>query len=579
MYYRSRNLIPRRLKFTAWINIAIQISFPLVSIFIPMVASAFTEDRNKHQKPLSQNNKYFFFKETQAYTLQIGETTRSIAEKYHINLQQLQQLNQFRTFAYSFENIKPGTEIDIPTSPLSPREQENLRPIVAPEASTENQLILAQFVSKTGQFFTTKPTNEKTKAFARELVTTTASSYLQDWFNHFGSSQIKLEADKKFSLKNSQIDLLLPLYETENNLLFTQTSLHRKEGRIETNLGLGTRWYGENQMIGGNSFFDYDISRKHSRLGLGVEYRRDFLKLSANSYHRLSGWRNSRDLADYSTRPANGWDLRAEGWLPIYPHIGGKLTYEQFYGEEAALFGTKNRQNNPYSITAGINYTPIPLITLNGEHRQGKASKQDSRIGLKLSYQFGKSFKQHLDPDAVGEFRSLMGNRYDFVSRNNHILLDYKKNDTIYLNMNASITGISGEKIPLKYTINSQYGFNRINWHADNLVAAGGQVIDEKNGAYSIILPTYKSGGKVQNRYTINAVAVDSKGNISPNAILQVQVTQPTIFSANSPLTPTINLVTNGTPAFTGIKDKDNKPASKLLKRADPYIHNNHHKI
>ncbi|MFV8147699.1 inverse autotransporter beta domain-containing protein, partial [Enterobacter cloacae complex sp.6722787] len=101
-----------------------------------------------------------------------------------------------------------------------------------------------------------------------------------------------------------------------------------KEGRIETNLGLGTRWYGENQMIGGNSFFDYDISRKHSRLGLGVEYRRDFLKLSANSYHRLSGWRNSRDLADYSTRPANGWDLRAEGWLPIYPHIGGKLTYE-----------------------------------------------------------------------------------------------------------------------------------------------------------------------------------------------------------------------------------------------------------
>ncbi|MFW2168263.1 inverse autotransporter beta domain-containing protein, partial [Enterobacter cloacae complex sp.6722794] len=93
--------------------------------------------------------------------------------------------------------------------------------------------------------------------------------------------------DKKFSLKNSQIDLLLPLYETENNLLFTQTSLHRKEGRIETNLGLGTRWYGENQMIGGNSFFDYDISRKHSRLGLGVEYRRDFLKLSANSYHRL----------------------------------------------------------------------------------------------------------------------------------------------------------------------------------------------------------------------------------------------------------------------------------------------------
>lgn len=558
MCYRSRNLIPRRLKFTAWINIAIQTSFPLASIFTPTIASAFTEDRNNHQKPLLQNSKYFFFKETQAYTLQIGETTRSIAEKYHISLQQLQQLNQFRTFAYSFENIKPGTEIDIPTSPLSPRELENLRPIVAPEASTENQLILAQFVSKTGQFFTTKPTNDKTKAFARELVTTTASSYLQDWFNHVGSSQIKLEADKKFSLKNSQIDLLLPLYETENNLLFTQTSLHRKEGRIETNLGLGTRWYGENQMIGGNGFFDYDISRKHSRLGLGVEYRRDFLKLSANSYHRLSGWRNSRDLADHSTRPANGWDLRAEGWLPIYPHIGGKLTYEQYYGDDVALFGIKNLQRDPYSINIGLNYTPIPLITFNAEHRQGKASKKDSRIGLQLNYQFGKSLKQHLDPVSVNSFHSLMGNRYDFVSRNNHIVLDYKKNDVIHLNITNSITGYAGEKIPLNFTVTSKYGLSHIKWDTEALVAAGGRTLNE-NGQYSLVLPSYKNT-KNANNYDITAIAIDKKGNTSSKAIIRVSVTQPAIQTLKSVVSSSrIDLIANGKSSqklSLSIKDK-----------------------
>ncbi|HHR5902503.1 TPA: Ig-like domain-containing protein [Providencia alcalifaciens] len=558
MCYRSRNLIPHRLKFIAWINIAIQTSFPLVSTFTPMAASAFTEDRKNHQKLLSQNSKSFFFKETQPYTLQIGETTRSIAEKYHINLQQLQQLNQFRTFAYSFENIKPGTEIDIPTSPLSPRELENLLPIVAPEAPTENQVILAQFASKTGKFLSTKPTNEKNKAFARELVTTTASSYLQDWFNHFGSSQIKLEADKKFSLKNSEIDLLLPLYETENNLLFTQTSLHRKEGRIETNLGLGARWYGENQMIGGNSFFDYDISRKHSRLGLGVEYRRDFLKLSANSYHRLSGWRNSRDLADYSSRPSNGWDLRAEGWLPTYPHIGGKLTYEQYYGDDVALFGTKNLQRDPYSINIGLNYTPIPLITFNAEHRQGKASKQDSRIGLQLNYQFGKSLKQHLDPESVNAFRSLMGNRYDFVSRNNHIVLDYKKNDVIHLNITNSVTGYAGEKVPLNFTVTSKYGLSHIKWETDALVAAGGHILNE-NGQYSLVLPSYKNT-KNANNYNITAIAIDKKGNTSSKAIIRISVTQPAIHTLKSVVSSRkIDLIADGKSSqklSLSIKDK-----------------------
>ncbi|STI64883.1 putative invasin [Escherichia coli] len=82
-------------------------------------------------------------------------------------------------------------------------------------------------------------------------------------------------------------------------------------------------------MSGINFFFDHDLSRYHSRAGIGAEYWRDYLKLSSNGYLRLTNWRSAPELDnDYEARPANGWDVRAEGWLPAWPHLGGKLVYD-----------------------------------------------------------------------------------------------------------------------------------------------------------------------------------------------------------------------------------------------------------
>lgn len=98
-------------------------------------------------------------------------------------------------------------------------------------------------------------------------------------------------------------------------------------------------------MVGTNAFFDHDLSRYHSRVGFGVEYAQDFLKLSANTYLRTSSWRGASELKnDYNARPANGWDLQAEGFLPSYPHLGGNLKFEQYFGDDVALFGKDKRQ-------------------------------------------------------------------------------------------------------------------------------------------------------------------------------------------------------------------------------------------
>ncbi len=136
-------------------------------------------------------------------------------------------------------------------------------------------------------------------------------------------------------------------------------------------------------MTGVNLFFDHDLTRYHSRLGLGGEYWRDYLKLGANGYLRLTGWRDAPELDnDYEARPANGWDVRAEGYLPAYPQLGAKLMYEQYYGDEVALFGRDHRQKDPHAFTAGLSYTPVPLVSLSAEQRQGKGARMTPALAL-----------------------------------------------------------------------------------------------------------------------------------------------------------------------------------------------------
>ncbi|WP_317847668.1 inverse autotransporter beta domain-containing protein [Pseudomonas sp. HTZ2] len=191
------------------------------------------------------------------------------------------------------------------------------------------------------------------------------------------------------------------------------------------------RRFNDGYMLGANTFFDHDLSRSHSRLGVGVEYWRDYLKLSANGYHRLSSWRTSPDLDDYQERPANGWDVRAEGWLPSMPQLGGKLTYEKYYGSEVGLFGKDNRKKNPHAITTGVTYTPIPLLTFSAEQRRGNAGASDTQFGMQFNWSLGQSWSKQTDPSKVAAMRTLAGSRYDLVERNNNIVLEYRKKEVI----------------------------------------------------------------------------------------------------------------------------------------------------
>lgn len=393
---------------------------------------------------------------------------------------------------------------------------------------------------------------------ARGWASSQASGAMTDWLSRFGTARITLGVDEDFSLKNSQFDFLHPRYETPDNLFFSQHTLHRTDERTQINNGLGWRHFTPTWMSGINFFFDHDLSRYHSRAGIGAEYWRDYLKLSSKGYLRLTNWRSAPELDnDYEARPANGWDVRAEGWLPAWPHLGGKLVYEQYYGDEVALFDKDDRQSNPHAITAGLNYTPFPLMTFSAEQRQGKQGENDTRFAVDFTWRPGSAMQKQLDPNEVAARRSLAGSRFDLVDRNNNIVLEYRKKELVRLTLTDPVTGKSGEVKSLVSSLQTKYALKGYNVEATALEAAGGKVVTTGKDIL-VTLPAYRftSTPETDNTWPIEVTAEDVKGNFSNREQSMVVVQAPMLSQKDSSVslsTQTLSADSHSTATLTFI--------------------------
>lgn len=393
---------------------------------------------------------------------------------------------------------------------------------------------------------------------ARGWASSQASGAMTDWLSRFGTARITLDVDEDFSLKNSQFDFLHPRYETPDNLFFSQHTLHRTDERTQINNGLGWRHFTPTWMSGINFFFDHDLSRYHSRAGIGAEYWRDYLKLSSNGYLRLTNWRSAPELDnDYEARPANGWDVRAEGWLPAWPHLGGKLVYEQYYGDEVALFDKDDRQSNPHAITAGLNYTPFPLMTFSAEQRQSKQGENDTRFAVDFTWRPGSAMQKQLDPNEVAARRSLAGSRFDLVDRNNNIVLEYRKKELVRLTLTDPVTGKSGEVKSLVSSLQTKYALKGYNVEATALEAAGGKVVTTGKDIL-VTLPAYRftSTPETDNTWPIEVTAEDVKGNFSNREQSMVVVQAPMLSQKDSSVslsTQTLSADSHSTATLTFI--------------------------
>ncbi|WP_339053797.1 inverse autotransporter beta domain-containing protein [Arsenophonus endosymbiont of Crataerina pallida] len=421
--------------------------------------------------------------------------------------------------ASTANNNKPSVAHHPVLPTLDIKETSQAKQIV----SSEKQF--AQGATQVAQVFANNNATEAAIGYARNRGEGLINQKISDWLNQYGKARVQISSNK-----TGDADLLLPLIDKPNSLLFSQIGIRANEQRSTTNLGLGYRQYQQNWMWGLNSFYDYDISGGNARFGVGGELWAYYLKLAVNGYFRLTDWHQSflHEMRDYDERPANGFDIRAEGYLPNYPHLGAYAKYEQYFGEGVSLShnpSTKDLKNNPSATTFGLSYTPFPLLTLKTQVSQGDSN--DSLIGVEFAYRFGIPLAAQLNPDNVDLMRSLVGNRYDFVDRNYNIVMQYRKQEILAISLPDSAMAEAAQTIAIKATVQkAKYGLNKILWSAPELLAKGGKIHETSTNTIDLVLPAYDEDNQGNKAYTLSAVGVDNEGNKSKATVMMINVTQ-----------------------------------------------------
>ena len=300
---------------------------------------------------------------------------------------------------------------------------------------------------------------------------------------------VQIDVDDKFSLKNSQVELLAPLHDTPSSCCSPKAASTARTTASRPPWAWACA-VSTTATCSAPIAFGLRPVPPTRPSGPGVEYWRDFLKVNANSYTRLTGWKDSPDVEDYRERPANGWDLRTEAWLPSMPQLGGKLSYEQYYGDEVGLFGKDNRKKDPSAVTVGLTYTPIPLLTLSADQRKGNGGNETT-VGAEFSYQIGEPWAKQVDPPAsapcapwlaaVTTGRTQQPHRPRVPQEAGHPMAAA-----------AHVSGQGGETKSLSVWVNSKYPLSHIDWTAPALLQAGGRLVHDGGPTTACCCPTTK---------------------------------------------------------------------------------------
>ncbi|MGY3572571.1 inverse autotransporter beta domain-containing protein [Vibrio paucivorans] len=230
---------------------------------------------------------------------------------------------------------------------------------------------------------------------------------------------------------SGSIGFVGPLYDNEKEAYLLQISYQLNGsgqfmGRDFFNLGLGYRLSSGEYVYGVNAFFDHDVDRKHNRASVGAELFSTYIDLSSNYYFPLSDWKSSPDKAFYLERAAQGVDLFVKGYLPSYPALSTTLGAAMYFGDEVDPLGQGVFVKDPYEYSIELGYRPSSLLSFDVKYNDAKGSNSEFSLSSNLTYQFGQSLPNQLKALAPESVLDLDLRRYDFVKRNNNIVLEYK---------------------------------------------------------------------------------------------------------------------------------------------------------
>ena len=181
----------------------------------------------------------------------------------------------------------------------------------------------------------------KASSYAEESYANAASNSKYSFFkNSEGAIGFSEDSDGK-TLIDFSILTIIPIKQTADlkHTFFSQLNAMSVEQfqdrRIGTNLGLGYRNYNSdhNLVLGVNSFYDYEFSSDHYRIGIGGEMKKGLLDLNVNYYEGLSGTKDIKiDNVNGLEKALDGFDLELGHPLPYLPWTKFFVAYSKFNG-------------------------------------------------------------------------------------------------------------------------------------------------------------------------------------------------------------------------------------------------------
>ncbi|MBA4712407.1 MULTISPECIES: YchO/YchP family invasin [Citrobacter] len=367
-------------------------------------------------------------------------------------------------------------------------------------------------------------TGEQAKQFAfgqvRDTVSEQVNQQLESWLSPWGNASVGLQVDKEGSFTGSRGSWFIPWQDNQRFLTWSQLGLTQRDEGLVSNAGIGQRFIRDGWLLGYNTFYDNLLDENLPRGGFGAEAWGEYLRLSANYYQPFSSWQNRSSTQEQ--RMARGYDLTALMRLPFYEHLNTSVSVEQYFGDRVDLFHSGTGYRNPVAVNLGLSYTPVPLITVTAQHKQGESGISQNNLGLTLNYRFGVALKKQLMVSEVANSRSLGGSRYDDPQRNSVPTLEYRQRKTLSVFLTTPPWDLKpGETVALKLQVRSQYGIRHLTWQGDTkaLSLTAGSHPRSAQG-WTIIMPKWDSSEGATNRWRLSVVVEDEQGQrVSSNEI------------------------------------------------------------
>ncbi|MHC8397928.1 Ig-like domain-containing protein, partial [Pseudomonas sp. MDT1-17] len=383
------------------------------------------------------------------HTLAAGETLGSLAVKVNRSEPELRRLNAMVLGEPTVSTLQAGEVLLIPAVAQQSKAikgSKAVQGIDSPQNQQDFETLLAKMASDAGNAYERQARNSRQGAgnffaqhgatSATNALTNLMSSSVEEALAPYGRAKIGLRANARTNDVDLSVDYLHPIAQSDKGILFAQVGTRTFDNRNLANVGVGyRRLVNPDLMLGGNTFFDHDFTRSHTRAGVGLEMWGNSARLATNAYAPIGPWKKSDqqrlnsdpNRLNLFERPAAGWDARAEALIPGVPQLSATAQYFQWKGQGVDAFGAGKLKKDPAGHGVGLKWQPMPLLGFTSEHQRLQGGGGQFTFGMNLNWSFDRDLKKQTRSEQSAAMRPLVLAKQDFVDRNYNVVLNYEE--------------------------------------------------------------------------------------------------------------------------------------------------------